>query len=645
MSYDVNSSKDSEQIHNMKKLFLIILFSYFLKGITVNAQLADSCKLDIGINIGGLADYGTELPFVDMMKNCREWYSKDANNPNGGPFNTEAADSMSFRPDGYPTHLPQTIPNRVFTQNVATIWAITDGWSPGQYVVLFDGTGSLAFWGGHSNLTLTSANRYTFDFDYPVGNILEMKIESSNISEPVRNIRIVKSEYENTYQTNPFNPVWIDKLLIFKTIRFMDWGATNNWGQPDSYTWEDTTRFSWNDRSQLDHYTWSYNKGIPYEMMIKLMNDYDIDGWVCVPHRANDDYMLNMAQLFHEQLEPELKLTVEYSNEIWNWMFGQTNWCFNYGCTIPNVTWPEGIVPYIQNCLDIWTSVYQDDLSRLIRAVGLQTAWLDVSQRIANNMQAGSFDTVAPAFYFGLSSESLEAELDALGENATVTDVASRVRQSRNENEKVWMQEIKTQLADPLNLPMSFYEGGQHITPNPFGLTPTYEQALLDIQRDTSMYNLYNEWFDFVRTLQVGSEPLQCMSFAFVGLRSARYGSWGILETMDQDTSLIPAPKYKAILENMHSGCYEITGIDDIKIDNQFLVYPNPTCEYIFIKALNSEKIKNVMLVDLTGKIIYQQNIPYTDFQINMSNYTKTVYLLVIETTTGQSMTYKVIKN
>jgi hypothetical protein len=205
--------------------------------------------------------------------------------------------------------------------------------------------------------------------------------------------------------------------------------------------------------------------------------------------------------------------------------------------------------------MDIWTGVYGADSVRIKRAVGLQTAWLDVSQRMAFNMRPGSFDAVSPAYYFGLSSETLEAELDQLGADATVADVASRVRQSRNENEKIWMQDIKTQLADQLNLPMAFYEGGQHVTPNPFGEEPTYAQALLDIQRDTAMYNLYTEWFGFMRSLHSGDSPLQCMNFSFIGGRSARYGSWGILETMDQDTALIPAPKYQAIVENLKPGC------------------------------------------------------------------------------------------
>ena len=213
----------------MKKIIISVLI---LTSISQSfaQSLPDSCKLDIGTNLGGLADYGTEIPFVDLMKTCRTWYSQDVNNPNGSPFDTEAADSISYRPDGYPTHLPQVVPGRTFNQKVSTIWALTDGWKAGDYVVLFDGVGQLSFWGGFSNLNQVNANKYSFTFSAPIGGILQLSIDSSLISNPVRNIRVLHVDYETTYLTQPFNPIWLDKLLVFKSVRFMDWGSTNNWG-------------------------------------------------------------------------------------------------------------------------------------------------------------------------------------------------------------------------------------------------------------------------------------------------------------------------------------------------------------------------------------------------------------------------------
>lgn len=587
-------------------------------------QNSSNCKLQFGTNLGGLSDYATELPFVDMMKNCRVWYSKDYDNPSwNSPWNTESADSFTYRQDGYPTQIPQKIGNRTYKQKLATIWAITDGWKPGKYVVLFDGKGVLDFWGGLSQLNKISGNKYTFQFENPKGSILEMIINESDINDPVRNIRVIHSDYELSYENQPFNPLWLNKLSIFRSVRFMDWGHTNNWNQSDDWSWDNQEKYDWVERAASDRYTWTENKGIPYEMMIRLMNDFDLDGWVCVPHNASDEYIRKMAQFFHDNLEPERKLTVEYSNEIWNWMFGQTQWLNKYGCINQNKIWPEGIVPFIQNCLDIWADVFSDRPGMITKAVGVQTGWFDVSKRIVQNIRTSSFDAVSPAYYFGLSDETLESELDALGSNATVADLAHRVRKSRDKNEKKWISDIKTKIADPLGLPVIFYEGGQHITPNPFGQDPSYEKCLLDIQRDSSMYNLYNEWFDFMESLNNDDKPLTCMNFSFVSGRSAKYGSWGILETMDQDTSLVPAPKYSAMLNYMSGNCDSVNAIAEQNKSEDFLISPNPAQNIISVDSKENDFVR-FNIYDLRGILIMETD--KTD--INIEHLNNGIYII-----------------
>ena len=589
------------------------------------AQLADECKLQFGTNLGGVVDFGTELPFVDLMHNARQWYTKDNGNP-ADPFDSGHALDLSYRADGYPTHVPQEIPNSDYEQRVVTIWAITDGWPVGEYTVLWDGTGELSFFGGYDNLEQTGTNRLTFDFLNPVDNVLEMTLVTSDINDPIHNIRVLMPGTESTYESNPFYSLWLEKLSIFPTVRFMDWGSTNSWGQPDTWTWDDPSLFTWEDRAQMDHYTWATNKGIPYEMMIRLLNDYDLDGWVCVPHRADDEYIENMATLFRDNLEEELHLTVEYSNEIWNWIFGQTHWLNKYGCELQNMEWPEGVVPYVQNCLDIWSNVFATDLDRITRVAGVHTAWQDVSNRMVRNLTDGSFDAITPTYYFGISDEG-HSVLNGLGTNATTSDVAFYARQGMEET-KEFLETQKSELADPLGVSMVFYEGGQHITGEPFGEEPTYAQAILDIQRDTAMYNMYNEWFDFLRTLQEGDEPIQLMNFSFVSQLSARYGSWGILETMDQDTIAVPAPKYSAILQAIEacSGSVSTTQLSDDS--QQYQIFPNPTKD-IFTLTGNI-KDKQVSLFNNVGQLVLSQRATSDILIFDLSDFGEGHYLLQI---------------
>ncbi|PHI18444.1 hypothetical protein CEQ90_18005 [Lewinellaceae bacterium SD302] len=528
----------------------IYTFLFLLSGLLspVSAQLDPDCQLDIGVNMAGLADWGTELPFVNLMRNAREWYTKDVGNPNAA-FNSEQATNLSYRPDGYPTHAPQTIPESIYPQEAVTIWGDTRGWPAGEYVLLWEGSGSLRVFGSFSNLNTTGMGRMTFDLVPQEQGIVEVAIETSDINDPIHNIRLLMPGTETTYLEQPFNPVFLEKLQAFQTVRFMDWGQTNNWGQARDEGWNNPDEFDWAERSQMDHYTWAYEKGIPYEMMVKLMNDYDLDGWLCVPHRASPEYSQQLAEFMRDNLETERHLYVEYSNEIWNWIFGQTQWLNFYGCEQTGTSWPEGLVPYVQRCLDAFTLAYDGQLDRITRVAGTQLSWVDVSQRIVNNLTPGSFDAVSPTCYFGFTEEA-EAVLDQLGAAATVDQVADQAEISQPVSFQ-YVREQKEEVADPLGLPLIFYEGGQHLTPNPFGVYPDYADALIDLHRSPRLYDLYNSWFDSLRTLQTGDEPLQIMHFSFVAQRSAQYGSWGLLETMSQDTNLVYAPKYSAVLKNM----------------------------------------------------------------------------------------------
>lgn len=200
--------------------FIILIFL----GNIVEAQssLPDSCKIAFGTNLSGLFDWGTEQPFVNMMKSCRNWYSKDDN----GEFETGQIHQMSFRLDGYPTHIPQIVSGNSLPQYVATIWARIEGWKIGEYKVFFEGQGELDINVGVENFRRLEAHTYAFTLPTNVDREIQLIIKKSLVNDPIRDIRIIHSEYETTYQTHPFNPLWLSYLKPFKSIRFMDWGHT-----------------------------------------------------------------------------------------------------------------------------------------------------------------------------------------------------------------------------------------------------------------------------------------------------------------------------------------------------------------------------------------------------------------------------------
>ncbi|MEP7145370.1 MAG: dockerin type I domain-containing protein, partial [bacterium] len=87
------------------------------------------------------------------------------------------------------------------------------------------------------------------------------------------------------------------------------------------------------------------------------------------------------------------------------------------------------------------------------------------------------------------------------------------------------------------------------LTPYLFGSVQPYNQVLKDIQTDSSMYNIYNEWFEKLRTI---SGDLLFMHYAFASPKNGESGSWGALENVNQNPPfIITAPKYQALLDNM----------------------------------------------------------------------------------------------
>ena len=624
----------------MKKLHLLIL-SLFVYSISTTAQLPDSCKIDIGINISGVFDYSREVPFANVMKMSREWYTKGVNDPNYA-FSTNFEDSLTYGTNGYPTHIPQSVVGSTLMQDVATIWDGMDAWPTGTYTLLWDGIGDFTVWGSITNLVKVNANRYEFEVVNTVNGVLELRMIQSDINDPVHNMRVLLPGTESTYMTQPFNQEWLDGLDPFSTIRFMDWGHTNNWGQGEDWTsWNISNLAPWSERAQLDYFTYSTRKGVPYELMIDLINHLEVDGWVCIPHRASNDYITNMANLFRDELDPGRHLYVEYSNEIWNWIFGQTQWLNEYGCVQTGTSWPEGLVPYIQNALDLWSASFVSEMDRITRVVGVQTGWLDVSERICYNMAPNSIDAISPTFYFGFTDAG-ETDLDILGASATVADVSFHAKEGMTPN-FTYIQNIKT-ISDSLDLPMAFYEGGQHLTPNPFGVEPTYSQALLDVQTDPEMYDMYTEWINSVRTLNIRNEPMLLCHFIFAGKPSAQFGSWGLLERTGQDTSIMAAPKYKAFIEA--DACGEFISTSDLVLEEDALtLYPNPTTGIFRIEGLTS--LYEIQVLDVLGAVHQDLSIAVDqDIDIDLSSLPAGMYFVSVRNLSNSAVWIeKIIKN
>jgi hypothetical protein len=83
--------------------------------------------------------------------------------------------------------------------------------------------------------------------------------------------------------------------------------------------------------------------------------------------------------------------------------------------------------------------------------------------------------------------------------------------------------------------------------------------------------------------------------------------------------------------------------VENVVLKQGISVYPNPANNILNINKTDSTiEIKNVNLFDSVGKIIYNAKDTQS---IDLSNFTKGIYFLRIESASGGSFTQKIIKN
>ena len=617
----------------MKKIALLALSLFFAFSLA-SQNLPDSCRLRIGTNLSGPADWGSEYPFVDIMKYARTWITHNNVWVGGGQnlWDTEVLEQMPQDEDGYPLYLPVELPGQEAPQVVRTVWANTEALPQGVYVVLWDGTGQLDVW-GDATLISQTPGRMEFELQYNDG-LLALELLESQQGDHVRNIRVLMPGTESTYQTQPWEPNWLAKLEPFTALRFMDWGYTNN-----------SPMRHWSQRTQPNDYTWTQKSGVPYEKWIELCNLKKADVWVCVPHAADDEYIAKLATLFRDQLDPELTIYVEYSNELWNWIFEQAH--YGLDSLDQNLIWPERLAPRIGHVMQIWTDVFAGQTHRLQRVLGVMHGWYDIGHRIFQQLQddgqAHLVDAISPAAYMGLNNDYISANW---GSSTTGQEVLNHAAAFTFDPNEYAMQGwyLYSQLAAQNGKRLLFYEGGQHFTPEPFGTIQPYCEALEECQTLPGMYNLYNRLFDTLRTLS--NQEMLFVNFSFISPANCQYGSWGILQDQfDEQAPYDNAPKYRAVTEAaaQYLSCSTTTATTGTPDPLPFKVYPNPTSGSLFMEwpGLHPGAM-TIELFDLTGRKVMRHRT--TERRLSLDGLPAGIYSLRVN---ARGMTYrlKVVKN
>lgn len=513
-----------------------------------------SRDLSVGTNLSGIADWSTQLPFLDAMKFSRAWITQCvAGEPDcRGQWSTDEPDKLDLDEQGWVRSLPAPADAPEFTRVSTLIFRDIEGRYPGgSYVVLYDGEGTLEYsLDARKDAAASRPGRDVITVN-PSGNGILLSITATDpngTGNYLRNIHLVPAEYEDTFATEIFNPVWLSRIEPFQTLRFMDWMDTNN-----------SQVKEWSDRPQVEDYTYSI-KGAPIEIMAALVNRLGVDAWFCMPHQASDDYIRRFADEIKTQVDPSHHIYVEFSNEVWNWSFEQAHYALEQGKTRWNQEGDVFMQWYGMRAAqmgDIWREVFADAGDRLTVVMGTQTAWqglensaLDCPLWVAEGHTPCSdhVDAYAITGYFsgnigrdenvamveswlGDREQAFQKGITQMRDGQLLPANGDNVANARSSFA------YHQQVAQSRGLSLVVYEGGQHLVrPDSDRLT----EYFIELNRRPEMYDLYTELLNNWKDEGGGL----FMNFTDVSLPS-KWGSWGVLESVDQDSS----PRYDALVD------------------------------------------------------------------------------------------------
>ncbi len=496
-------------------------------------------SVEIGINLGGIADWSTQWPFVDVFKTSRAWLSQrdGAGWDTGGP--------LDLTPDGWVASLKPG-------QFAETIMLTGSPHYPaGQYTLLYEGEGKIAFRYANAKIISEQPGRMVVQVDPRDEAGVFLQIRATNPNNPIRNIRFIMPGFEQTYQSQPFHPVFLQRLAKFRTLRFMDWMATNN-----------SDVVNWSDRNTPTSARQSGGKGVALEYIIQLANTLKIDPWFTIPAKASDDYVRQFATMVRDRLDPSLTARIEYSNEIWNTMFAQHRYAAQQGRArnLDGNDYTAAIRYYSQRSVEVFKIVDQvfgnSARRRVERVLAGQAANTWTGEEILSWQDAYKHaDAYAIAPYFdGLKSgKGWQSDLN---QPERVDAILQMSPQQIVENLRADIaQEIKPMLdknyavaTKRFNLPLYAYEGGPHLTAYQFpqDKIERVTDLFAQVNRHPEMRTVYRAY------LQQWQQSGGTLFNQFVDVaKPGKWGFWGALEYQNQDPN--QAPKYQGLMDFMQA--------------------------------------------------------------------------------------------
>jgi hypothetical protein len=459
----------------------IVAASLFVFSLFASADgfAQSNATSSLGTNVAGVAYWTSEQPFLNIFKTAGGWSTITLGS--NSDTNEEVALYQHFLDsNGYPTTLTpggsyQFNALSVLVLRLSSPYYSSPYYLAGDYLLQWNGSANFSY-GFDPGSGMCTSSPCKITVTSPSGQGIFLKMQCTGTGCPggsayATNISLIYCGTYNssapagqqcsatnsagvTYDTllsqcnsgtltSCFNPAFLNLIQPFKTLRFIDWMNTAG-----------NFQTNWTDRPQVGWVFWddsrtnatingadprSFSDGVPAEVMFALCNVLNADCWFNMPPLATDDYVTQFATLAHSMLNSNLKVYVEYANELWNSVFAQQQ-PGNTGApldlasvwtqleTLGENTYPGlagnpwgaafqyGIMRMVQVGHD-WKSAWGSDAARVIRLAGGQNGYTYRNQWILTSLPNGSSvgggSQGGPTYWYGTTGGTVGQNVDA----------------------------------------------------------------------------------------------------------------------------------------------------------------------------------------------------------------------------------------
>ncbi|MGE5557231.1 MAG: hypothetical protein ACM3WV_01325, partial [Bacillota bacterium] len=496
---------------------ILLTAGFLLTGLTNSFSVfAATYPGKVGIGLEGIGGRGLE--FIDAARTTRS-------------FEAVGGGTVSKDGSGWPLADCQTV---LFDMRPVAAWeGVID--DPEQFQINVTGTYKMSYTGSgtpgvvEGNFSVAnvvynpSTNTTTADL---IVNGPIVFIKFTGTSGGIKNLKVTRPGYDH-YTTERFTTAFLNCLqsASFSTIRFMDWSGTNN----ENKAYPGTT--DWGEREQVTDATWGGGVrgaqfGAPWETVIELGNQVNKDIWINIPVDATDNYVTQLATMLKNNLNSNVNIYVEYSNEVWNWGFQQSVWN-NQKAQSLGLDYINAYARRTAQISNLFRDVFgASAINSRIRVVNCwQVGWNPPDGQYNQQMQYINNNFGAPSgivYSLGIAPYFNEGSIGS----ETVTQILDQMQASSDASASA--RQLIINVANNWSLAggCSCYEGG----PDNGGGSTTNVANRISANRTTRMRDI------IVRDMSVNFFDLGGRLFMYFTMSSGynRYGCWGLTDDASQ---------------------------------------------------------------------------------------------------------------